>query len=110
MTIKTTTKEQLHRLVDQLDNARAEAMLTLLTPPNGATNGQSAETTKDIEEDVEDIDAATARDLTMIADAPPLNKDHPIWSIVGKFSSAEPTDIANHKDEYVADAIEGHWE
>lgn len=49
------------------------------------------------------------RDRERIAGAPPLDENHPIWAIVGMASSAEPTDIANHKDEYIADAIEHGW-
>ncbi len=33
-------------------------------------------------------------------------EDDPLLSIIGSFSSDEPTDIANFKDEYIADAIE----
>lgn len=37
----------------------------------------------------------------------PTSEDDPLWSIIGIGSSEEETDIANHKDEYVANAIGG---
>jgi hypothetical protein len=94
-----TTKERLHQLIDQLDDARAEAMLVLLTPPNGATNGRS-------DDPEEDIDAITARDLARIASAPPLDENHPIWSMVGMFKGVPggPTDVAENHDKYLAEA------
>lgn len=96
-----TTKEQLHQLIDQLDDARAEAMLVLLTPPNGASNGnkRSMET-----------NSSRSTHQPLLEELKATHHDDPLWGIVGIGSSPEPTDIANHKDEYVADAIEGNWE
>lgn len=37
---------------------------------------------------------------------PLFTDDDPLWDLVGFISTGEPTDIAEHKDEYIADAIE----
>ena len=34
----------------------------------------------------------------------PFTEDDPLWNLVGAFRSDEPTDIASHKDEYLAEA------
>jgi excisionase family DNA binding protein len=39
----------------------------------------------------------------------PLAPDDPFWDFVGMWASDTPTDIANHKDEYIADAIVKNW-
>lgn len=97
---KATTKERLHQLIDQLDDARAEAMLVLLTPPSGASNGK-----KEIEST-----SSPSTHQPLLEELKAIHVDDALWGIVGIGSSSEPTDIANHKDEYVADAIEGNWE
>lgn len=37
---------------------------------------------------------------------PLFTDDDPLWDLVGFVSTDEPTDIAERKDEYIADAIE----
>jgi excisionase family DNA binding protein len=36
----------------------------------------------------------------------PFTKDDPLWRVVGIGASAEPTHVAKHKDEYIAEAYE----
>jgi excisionase family DNA binding protein len=35
-----------------------------------------------------------------------LTPESTLWKLIGMGASQEPTDIARHKDEYIADAIE----
>ncbi len=39
-------------------------------------------------------------------DWPVFTADDALWELVGFAATDEPTDIAQHKDEYIADAIE----
>lgn len=88
-----TTKERLHQLVDRMDEGRAGAWLAVIDLDTGSANGHHAEP------DGEDIAGVARREHELIASARPTIDDHPIWGIVGIASSAEPTDMANHKDE-----------
>jgi hypothetical protein len=40
--------------------------------------------------------------------APTFTLDDPLWNLVGIGRTVEPTDVAKHKDEYLADAFEIH--
>lgn len=36
----------------------------------------------------------------------PLDDDSPLWRLIGIAGSGEPSNVALHKDEYIADSIE----
>jgi hypothetical protein len=82
---RTTTKERLHKLVDELDDARAEALLTLL---------------KD----------ETARSKPPPGKGP-TSADDPLWKLVDLIDPEidVPGDVSSDIHRYVADAIESEW-
>ena len=95
-TTTKSTKDRLHQLVDQLDDARAEAMLVLLSPPNGAENGQHNAVSS----------GAVSERERPLANVKPITADDPLWELIGAFTSApgEPTDVAENHDKYLAEA------
>jgi hypothetical protein len=50
----------------------------------------------------EDTRAPEAPEATLEGD--PTSADDPLWNIIGRWQSEEETDIAQHKDHYLADA------
>jgi hypothetical protein len=102
-----TTKEAIHQIVDALDEDAARALLVYLE--NVADGGSLAdddgarnhdEFLSDEAEDQHEIDE-------LMADAAPeFTLDDPLWSLVGIGSTADATNIAKNKDEYLADAFD----
>ncbi|MGH2561745.1 MAG: hypothetical protein ACRDJH_21980 [Thermomicrobiales bacterium] len=83
-----TVKEDIHVLVESLNEAEAVEALHLLQLVVTA-NGDKVE--------VRDASAKPAK---------PASIDKPLWGIAGIGSSAEPTNVAKLKDEYLAEAFE----
>jgi len=82
---KLTIKEQLHKLVDRLDDVRAEALLMLL-------------------------DEARAQEAQLAA-AKPITADDPLFRLVDLIDPSidVPGDVSSDIHRYVADAIESEW-
>jgi hypothetical protein len=82
---KKSTRDQLHQLIDELDDARAAALLTLL--------------------DREHYNAA------LLASAKPMTADDPLWKLADLIDPAidVPSDVSSDIHRYVADAIESEW-
>jgi hypothetical protein len=82
---KKTTRERLHQLVDEMDDARATALLTLL-----------------------DKEQASA---TVLTSAKPLTADDPLWKLADLIDPSidVPSDVSADIHRYVADAIESEW-
>jgi|SwirhisoilCB1_FD_contig_31_7476052_length_700_multi_2_in_0_out_0_2 hypothetical protein len=76
---KLTTKERLHQLVDNLDAARADALLTILQGQPPAPEQAS--------------------------EKGPTSGDDPLWRISGMVGDeyAGPTDVSANKYRYVAE-------
>jgi hypothetical protein len=70
-----TVKEMIHQLIDELPDAEAERVLAILRSVEGPSSSET-----------EDEQAK------------------PLWGIAGIGRSGRPSDIANHKDDYLADA------
>jgi hypothetical protein len=81
-----TVRDQLHKLIDEIDDQRAEAMLTLLV---GSTTRAS-----------EDAGSGTG-----------ISDDDPFWGLVGLVGDEYegPTDVSSNIHKYVAEAIEDGW-
>ncbi|MGH2561749.1 MAG: hypothetical protein ACRDJH_22000 [Thermomicrobiales bacterium] len=83
-----TVKEELRELIESLDeDAAAEALsfVRVLVAEQG--EGGESDT------------------AAILARAKPFTFDDPLWGIVGIGSSKEPTNVAEHKDDYLADAV-----
>jgi hypothetical protein len=80
-----TTRERLRQLVDELDDIRAEALLTLL-------------------------DEAQAREA-LLATAKPISADDPLFQLVDLIDPSidVPSDVSSDIHRYVADASESEW-
>jgi hypothetical protein len=76
---KSRTKEQLHQLVDELDNVRAAALLTLL--------------------------GGERRSEPQVAEKGPTSPEDPLWNIVGMVGEEyeSPTDVSANKYRYIAE-------
>lgn len=76
---KTTTRERLHKLVDDLDDARASALLTIL-------KGQPPE-------------------AEQVPEKGPTSDDDPLWHISGMVGDEYegPTDVSSNKYRYIAE-------
>ena len=76
---KSRTKERLHQLVDELDNVRAAALLTLL-------GGEQISEPQ-------------------VADKGPTSADDPLWNMVGMVGDEYegPTDVSVNKYRYTAE-------
>ena len=74
-----TSKERLHQLVDELDDARVNALLTLLNRELGAVNEQP--------------------------EKGPTTADDPLWNISGMVGDEYdgPTDVSLNKYRYIAE-------
>jgi hypothetical protein len=95
-----TVKEQVHELVEALDDTDARLTLRFLSrltsrAPDTATPGILA-----LDED----DATDSEDW--LARGRPLTLDSPLWNIVGMADSGPegPTDVSRNKHKYLADA------
>ena len=92
-TKQLTTKLAIFDIVSELDEAQARTLLAFLEvfthDSDNAANANPDE--RSVDEDL----------LTDTSD--------PFAGLIGIFGYGEPSDIANHKDEYIADAIESHW-
>jgi hypothetical protein len=79
---KLTSKERLHQLVDELDDARANALLILLN---------------------RDPEASTER-----PEKGPTSEDDPLWNISGMVGDEYdgPTDVSSNKYRYIAELPE----
>lgn len=83
-----TVKEELRELIETLDeDAAAEALSFVRVLVTEQAEG------------AEDDTAA------ILARAKPFTFDDPLWGIVGIGRSEEPTNVAEHKDDYLADAF-----
>lgn len=80
-----TTKEALLEKIDQLDERQTLRLLVL------------------VDEMLND------EDMLAILNADIDAQYEALQSIVGIMGPGEPSNIAEHKDEYIADAIESHW-
>ncbi|MGH2531701.1 MAG: hypothetical protein ACRDJW_05285 [Thermomicrobiales bacterium] len=91
-----TVKEQLHQIVDALDDERAEAALVvlvkMLNEPVGAGDPRRVSGARDI---------ATPEELRAVARS--TSADDPLWEIVGMIKDG-PSDLAENHDKYLADA------
>src|SRR5438874_2353533 len=87
-----TVKDQVHELVDVLDDADAEAVLSYLTRLTSKGGGAIV-----IEED-EDL---TAEEVLRLAQ--PITEDDPLWNIIGMADSGPdgPTDVSRNKHKYL---------
>lgn len=76
---KMTTRERLHQLVDELDDVRASALLTIL-------KGQPMESTQ-------------------ASDKGPTSADDPLWAISGMVGDEYegPIDVSSNKYRYIAE-------
>lgn len=83
-----TPREQLHQLINELDEERVEAVLLLLTVPAQAA-GLASERVGGEEE----------------------TSDDPFGGLVGMIGDEYdgPTDVSANIHKYVADAIEAEW-
>ena len=93
-----TTRAELYRLVDQLDETDVPEALHYLRWL--ATEGQLA---TDAGQD-QDLDTTTER-AEFINRGRPTSEHDSLWNLVGIGRTSEPTDIRNKKDEYLADAF-----
>ena len=87
-----TTKQAIFEIVNDLNETQARTLLAFL--------------------DVftHDLDNATgAVSGVSSIDKVEVDTIDPLAGLIGIFGQGEPTDIANCKDEYIADAIESHW-
>jgi hypothetical protein len=89
-----TTKELIHEKVELLDEDQARLILAYIEPKLRAIERES--------------EGSTPGMPPLIATAAAETSDS-FDGFIGIFGYSEPSDIANHKDEYIADAIELHW-
>jgi hypothetical protein len=82
-----TTKELIHEKVELLDEDRAKLILT------------------HVEDLLDDPDRETAVSRFGTPEVSDEARRAAMLSLIGMARSAEPTNIAEHKDEYIADAI-----
>lgn len=91
-----TVKEQLHQIIDDLDDERAEAALVVLIKlsdePAPARDSRRMRVSRDIN---------TPEELMAIAR--PTSADDPLWNIVGMVKDGPP-DLAENHDTYLAEA------
>lgn len=92
------TRAELYRLVDELDDANVPEALHYLRWL--ASDDHSSTVTHPAEE--AEGDAQEAVEYAKLGR--PTDDRDPLWNIVGIGRSTEPTDIREHKDEYIADA------
>src|SRR5262249_17258604 len=90
-----TAKDQVHKLIDALDDADAEFVLRYLKRLRSRDSGSIA-----IDEDEE----MSAEEILRLAR--PITADDPLWNIVGMADSGpnRPTDVSRNKHKYLADA------
>lgn len=89
-TKQIATKQAIFEIVNDLNETQARTLLAFLDVfTHEATNANLGELPVD-----ENL-------LTDTSD--------PFAGLIGIFGPGEPSDIANYKDEYIADAIESHW-
>ena len=83
-----TTKESIHEKIEQLDEDRARMILDY----------------------VDDLLAHSRRreSVDTTSDGQSIADHDPLLDLIGMVRSAESTNIAEHKDEYIADAILHH--
>jgi len=81
-----TVKERLHKIIDELDDQRAEEALTLLTGLETAA--------------AENVDFGQG-----------TSEDDPFWDLIDLIGDecVVPTDVSANIHKYVADAIEDEW-
>lgn len=89
-----TVKDEIHQLIDGLDDAQTLAVLDYLH--RLSANGDSL-TTEQLTEAVDD-------DAWEIRDSKPFTMDDPLWDIVGIGRSEGPTDVSENVDHYLAEA------
>jgi hypothetical protein len=79
-----TVKEQLHSLIDELDDRRAIEVLEFITH------------------------ASDTRKAFDLADIPPITEDDPLWNIVDLVGDEYdgPTDVSTNKYRYIAEHSE----
>jgi hypothetical protein len=85
-----TVKEELRELIESLDEDAAAEALSFVRVLVA-------------EQEEEDTEAILAR-------AKPCSSNDPLWGIAGIGSSKDPTNVAEHKDDYLAEAYEDRHE
>ena len=92
-----TVKEQLHRIVDELDDERAVEVLAFALQrfPSGVLPGSDG---SHAAEPGVDVDRESLWQV-----ARPVTADDPLWGIVGMIDDG-PTDVSTNKHRYLADA------
>jgi hypothetical protein len=79
-----TTKESLHEIIETFDDEQAEKFL----------------------EYVEELARSWRRENVDATSRGPSDEGHdPLLDLIGMVRSSEPTDVAEFKDEYIADAF-----
>jgi hypothetical protein len=98
--ITMTVKEQVHELVEALDEADANLVLRYLIRLTSNETDSSSRRALVIDED----DLIGPEDLLRIGK--PFTFDDPLWNIVGMADSGPegPTDVSRNKHKYLADA------
>jgi hypothetical protein len=95
-----TAREQLHRLVDQIEEIDIEEALRYLGALVTTTSNGGADRTRQVG-GVDVPDRETLRRL-----ARPIEADDPLWDLVGIVGDEYegPTDVSSNKYKYLAEA------
>lgn len=89
-----TVKEQLHELVDGLDETGESLALGYLMRITGRSNGRNSLATPE-----DDLRVGVQN----VADVDTLSFDDPLWGLVGIVDDDGPTDVSTNADKYLAD-------
>lgn len=91
-----TVKDELRQLVDRLDDVHAREALDYLRSHVLNEDTHSDDDLKPVGQNEDEMFLKRGR---------PTSADDPLWNIIGIGRSAEPTDVARFKDEYLAEAF-----
>lgn len=83
-----TTKEAIYEKVEQLDDDRAKMILDYIVDLMGSSS-----------------ESPNNRDSVETPTTANASIPDPRLALIGMVRSAQPTNIAEHKDEYIADSI-----
>ena len=92
-----TIKEQLHQVIDELDDERAREVLTFAMRATSRDVFAMPEPSPFPEPGVE-VDRESLWQI-----ARPVTADDPLWGIIGMIDDDGPTDMASNKHKYLAE-------